>query len=59
MTVGSGRRWGDLPPSCGSVDLPIAATALAGDLPLYTRNPDDPTAPDGLVDLVAVPLSSR
>jgi predicted nucleic acid-binding protein len=34
-----------------AVDLLIAATALAGDLPLYTRNPDDF---DGLADLVDV-----
>jgi predicted nucleic acid-binding protein len=31
-----------------AVDLLIAATALAYDLPLYTRNPDDFTQIDGL-----------
>ena len=31
-----------------AVDLLIAATALAGELPLYTRNPDDFTQIDGL-----------
>jgi predicted nucleic acid-binding protein len=36
-------------------DLLIAATALAADLPLYTRNPEDFEALDGLVEVVAVP----
>lgn len=36
-----------------AVDLLIAATALAAGLPLYTRNPDDFAALDG-VDVVAV-----
>lgn len=37
-----------------AVDLMIAATALAADLPVYTRNPDDFAQLDGLV-VVAVP----
>jgi predicted nucleic acid-binding protein len=32
-----------------AVDLLIAATALASELPLYTRNPDDFAQIDGLV----------
>lgn len=37
-----------------AVDLMIAATACALDLPLYTRNPDDFRALDGLVEIVAI-----
>src|SRR5688572_14503356 len=37
-----------------AVDLRIAATACAADLPLYTRNPDDFRALQGLVHIVAV-----
>lgn len=37
-----------------AVDLLIAATAGAHDLPLYTRNPGDFSALDGLIDVVAV-----
>ena len=37
-----------------AVDLLIAATAYAAQLPLYTRNPDDFTALDKLVEVVAV-----
>lgn len=37
-----------------AVDLLIAATALAAELPLYTRNPDDFEDLDGLVDVVAI-----
>jgi predicted nucleic acid-binding protein len=36
-------------------DLLIAATALAADLPLYTRNPSDFAELDGLVEVIAVP----
>jgi predicted nucleic acid-binding protein len=35
-------------------DLLIAATALAAELPLYTRNPDDFEGLDGLVEVVPV-----
>jgi len=35
-----------------SLDLLIAATALASDLPLYTRNPDDFRGTESLVDIV-------
>ena len=35
-------------------DLLIAATALAGELPLYTRNPGDFAGLGGLVEVVAV-----
>lgn len=35
-----------------AVDLLIAATALAYDLPLYTRNPNDFRVLDGLVSVV-------
>ncbi|HXH56267.1 PIN domain-containing protein [Iamia sp.] len=38
-----------------AVDLLIAAVAVAHRLPLYTRNPDDVMALDGLVEVVAVP----
>jgi hypothetical protein len=35
-------------------DLVIAATAIASELPLYTRNPDDFDGLAGLVEIVAV-----
>jgi len=37
-----------------AVDLLIAATALAAELPLYTRNPDDFRGLEGLVAIVSV-----
>lgn len=37
-----------------AVDLLIAAVACANRLPLYTRNPDDFQALEGLVDVIAV-----
>lgn len=37
-----------------AVDLLIAATALAADLPLYTRNPNDFAGLGGLVEIIAV-----
>jgi predicted nucleic acid-binding protein len=37
-----------------AVDLLIAATALAAELPLYTRNPDDFRGLEELVAVVAV-----
>jgi predicted nucleic acid-binding protein len=37
-----------------ALDLLVAATALAAELPLYTRNPDDFAELDGLVEVVPV-----
>src|SRR5205809_7103683 len=37
-----------------AIDLPIAATALSVGLPLYTRNIDDFSGPDGEVAIVEV-----
>lgn len=37
-----------------AVDLLIAATACALDLPLYTRNPEDFQALDNLIEVVAL-----
>lgn len=45
---------GRKPRAARAVDLLIAATACAHGLPLYTRNPDDFAALDGLVDVVPV-----
>ena len=41
-------------PGARAVDLMIAATACSLDLPLYTRNPKDFAALEGLVEIVAV-----
>lgn len=40
-----------------SLDLLIAATALASNLPLYTRNPDDFAGVAGLVEIIATPAA--
>jgi predicted nucleic acid-binding protein len=48
--AGAGRK----PRGARAVDLLIAATALAAQLPLYTRNPDDFAALDDLVDVIAI-----
>jgi len=37
-----------------SLDLLIAATALASDLPLYTRNPDDFRGTEALIEIVGI-----
>jgi predicted nucleic acid-binding protein len=43
-----------------AIDLLIAATAAAEDLPLYTRNPDDFAGLEGVVEVVPVAnLSAR
>lgn len=42
-----------------ALDLLIAATALAGDLPVYTRNPSDFGDLTGLIDIVAVAAPAR
>ena len=38
-----------------TLDMLIAATSLAHQLPLYTRNPDDFVGLEDLLDIVAVP----
>ena len=45
---------GRKPRGARAVDLLIAASALAANLPLYTRNPDDFVALEHLVDLYSV-----
>jgi predicted nucleic acid-binding protein len=49
--VAAGRK----PRGRPAFDLLIAATALAAELPLYTRNSADFTEVDGLVEVVPVP----
>jgi predicted nucleic acid-binding protein len=48
--VGAGRKAR----GTRAVDLLIAATACAAGLPLYTRNPDDFRAIEGLVEVISV-----
>lgn len=50
LVIGAGRKAR----GARAVDLLIAATALAADLPLYTRDADDFRALDGLIEVVAV-----
>ena len=45
---------GRKPRGARAVDLLIAATALAAQLPLYTRNPNDFQALDDLIDVIAI-----
>lgn len=42
-----------------ALDLLIAATALAAELPLFTRNPSDFEGLAGLVEVVGVPAPDR
>ncbi len=48
--AGDGRK----PRGARAIDLLIAATACAAELPLYTRNPDDFRALGSLVEIIAV-----
>ena len=52
------RAAGRKPRGARSVDLLIAATALSGELPLYTCNPDDFAGLDGL-DVIPVAARPR
>ena len=52
-TLEAGRK----PRGRRAMDLLIAATALASDLPLYTRNPGDLAGLEELLDVVAVPAA--
>lgn len=45
---------GHKPRGARAVDLLIAAAAVAAHLPLYTRNPDDFAALDGLVEVIGI-----
>jgi predicted nucleic acid-binding protein len=51
--AGGGRK----PRGRRALDLLIAATALAAELPLYTRNPADFAALDDLLEVAAVQLT--
>lgn len=51
--IGAGRRARGR----RAFDLLIAATALAAELPLYTRNPSDFQGLDGLLEVVPVPVT--
>lgn len=48
--IDAGRK----PRDARAVDLLIAATALAANLPLYTRNPEDFQTLDNLIEVIAV-----
>lgn len=48
--AGAGRK----PRGARAVDLLITATALAAQLPLYTRNPDDFEALDDLIEVISI-----
>lgn len=48
--VGAGRKAR----GARSLDLLIAASALAADLPLYTRNPEDFRGTESLIEVVAI-----
>jgi len=48
--MNAGRK----PRGARAVDLLIAAAALAEDIPLYTRNPDDFHALDDLITVITV-----
>jgi len=52
--VEASRAYGRQARGARAVDLLIAAVACSKELPLYTRNPDDFQALDGLVEIIAV-----